>query len=48
MIPVGVRLHILYKNIWNGALGILSELALIAVIMLAGLIVCVFWWGLFR
>jgi hypothetical protein len=48
MIPFSVRLEHLYRNIRNGALGILAEFALVVFIMLAGFAVCLFWWGLFR
>jgi|GEM_PF-3303066 hypothetical protein len=48
MIPLSVRLEHLYRNIRNGALGILTEFVLVVFIILAGFVACLFWWGLFR
>ncbi len=48
MIPLQTRLIIFFRNVWNGILGILAELMLVAVIMAAGFLVCTLWWGLFR
>ncbi len=48
MIPLGARFFRFSRNVWHGVLGILAELLLVAVIILSGFIVCVFWWGLFK
>ena len=48
MIPLRVRLSIFAKNVWHGALGILAELVLVAVIIASGFLACIFWWGLFK
>jgi hypothetical protein len=48
MIPLQVRLHMFFRDIWHGVLGIFAELILVALLMVAGLMVCILWWGLFR
>jgi hypothetical protein len=48
MIPVRARAFIFLRSVWQGALGILAELGLVALIILSGLAVSLFWWGLFR
>lgn len=48
MIPLQIRLSIFFRNIWNGILGIVAELLLVAVIILSGFLVCTLWWALFR
>lgn len=48
MIPPEVRFSRFFKNVWYGMLGIMAELLLVAVIILSGFIVSVFWWGLFK
>lgn len=48
MISAAARFYRFYKDIRHGVLGILTELLLVAVIMLSGLVICVIWWGIFR
>lgn len=48
MIPIGLKISVFFKSVWHGFLGIVAELGLIACIMLAGLVTCLLWWGIFR
>jgi hypothetical protein len=41
------KVAVLFKNIWNAALGIVAELFMVAVFIAAGLAICVAWWSLF-
>jgi hypothetical protein len=36
------------KILWNGLLGIVSEVLLVSLFVLAALLVCLFWWRVFR
>jgi len=42
------RIKTPFKTIWNAALGISLELALVYVFIFAGLAVCFIWWAIFR
>lgn len=47
MIPIGLRLSLFFRSVWHGLLGIVTELLFVAVIIFAGFVVCLFWWGVF-
>lgn len=42
------KANIFFKSIWNGILGIASEIFVILLFIVAGFIVCLFWWSFFR
>lgn len=41
-----LRVGILFKSIWVGMLGILTEISAALFFIFAGLIVCLVWWSL--
>ena len=40
--------QIFHRTVTNGIKGILTEILLTLIFMLAGLVVCLLWWGLFK
>ncbi len=43
-----VKVRIFIRNIWNGILGIASEILVTLLFIVAGFVVCFFWWGFFK
>lgn len=45
---IPLKLRVLGRSVWNAMLGMGFEVTLILAIIIAGFLVCAFWWGLFR
>ncbi len=43
-----VKLGIFFKSIWNGILGISTEILMTIFFVAAGFTVCFLWWSFFR
>jgi len=41
-----VKASAIFKNIAGGLLGIGAEMLAVIVLILAGFLVCIFWWGI--
>jgi hypothetical protein len=48
MIALRAKVSLFFKSVWHGVLGIMTELLLVAFIIMAGFVVCILWWGLFK
>ena len=43
-----MKIGIFFKSIWNGILGISTEILAAMFFVMAGFAVCLLWWGLFK
>ncbi len=43
-----IRLWVFFKSIWNGILGISTEILTALFFVIIGFMVCLLWWGLLR
>ncbi len=43
-----IKVDIFFKSIWNGILGIVSEVSLAFFFIAAGFVICLLWWSFFR
>lgn len=42
------RLHAFLARLFKGILGIYIEILFTAVVMIAGFMICAFWWGIYQ
>lgn len=45
---IQIKVSMFFKSIWNGILGIVSEISLALFFIAAGIMVCLLWWSFFR
>lgn len=42
------KIKLFFKSIWNGVLGISSEMLLVYFFIFTGFLVCLVWWAIFK
>lgn len=42
------RIRLFFRSIWNGVLGIFTEIMLTLAFIAVGFLVCLIWWRMFR